>query len=30
MPEAPLTEIYPRFTSFAALHAASLRTQKGT
>jgi retron-type reverse transcriptase len=29
MPEAPLTELYPRFTSFAALHAASLRAQKG-
>ena len=27
--EAPLTELYPRFTSFAALHAASLRAQKG-
>ena len=29
MPEAPLTELYPRFTSFAALHAASLCAQKG-
>jgi retron-type reverse transcriptase len=29
MPEAPLIELYPRFTSFAALHAASLRAQKG-
>ena len=29
MPEAPLTELYPRFTSFAALHAAALRAQKG-
>jgi retron-type reverse transcriptase len=29
MAEAPLTELYPRFTSFAALHAASLRAQKG-
>jgi retron-type reverse transcriptase len=29
MPDAPLTELYPRFTSFAALHEASLRAQKG-
>ena len=29
MPEAPLIELYPLFTSFAALHAASLRAQKG-
>jgi hypothetical protein len=29
MPEAPLTDLFPRITSFAALHAAALRAQKG-